>query len=124
MSEHDIVVISGARTPFGRFGGSLKDEDVYELGAITMREVIKRADVAPEQVQEVFWGMGDNSSCKDVVTSIAARHSLLRAGLSPETNSCSLDKACVSGTSAIIYAMRGLKLGESKLSIAGGGAEL
>jgi len=53
MSEHDIVVISGARTPFGRFGGSLKDEDVYELGAITMREVVKRADVAPEQVQDL-----------------------------------------------------------------------
>ena len=120
MSEHDIVVIGGARTPFGRFGGSLKDEDVYELGAIAMREVVKRANVAPELVEEVFWGMGDNSSCKDVVTSIAARHSLLRAGLRPETNSCSLDKACVSGTSAIIYAMRGLKLGESKLSIAGG----
>jgi acetyl-CoA C-acetyltransferase len=64
--------------------------------------------------------MGDNSSCKDVVTSIAARQSLLQAGLSQETNSCSLDKACVSATSAIIYALRGLKLGESKLSIAGG----
>ena len=120
MAQNDIVIISSARTPFGRYGGSLKDEGVYELGAITMKEVVKRANVDPSQVQEVFWGMGDNSSCKDVVTSIAARQSLLKAGLSYETNSCSLDKACVSGTSAIIYAMRGLKLGESKLSIAGG----
>jgi acetyl-CoA C-acetyltransferase len=120
MNKKDIVMISSARTPFGRYGGSLKNEDVYNLGAMTMREVVKRANVDPSLVEEVFWGMGDNSSCKDVVTSIAARQSLLKAGLSQETNSCSLDKACVSGTSAIIYAIRGLRLGESKLSIAGG----
>lgn len=120
MNKKDIVMISSARTPFGRYGGSLKDMDVYDLGAITMKEVVKRANVEPSLVQEIFWGMGDNSSCKDVVTSIAARQSLLKAGLPQETNSCSMDKACVSGTSAIIYAMRGLKLGESKLSIAGG----
>jgi acetyl-CoA C-acetyltransferase len=120
MTQKDIVIISAARTPFGKYGGSLKDEDVYHLGAMTMKEVVKRANVDPALVQEVFWGMGDNSSCKDVVTSIAARQSLLQAGLSQETNSCSLDKACVSATSAIIYAVRGLKLGESRLSIAGG----
>ncbi|MDR1028448.1 MAG: thiolase family protein [Clostridiales Family XIII bacterium] len=120
MNKNNIVMIGAARTPFGRYGGSLKDADVYDLGAITMREVVRRAHADPTAVREVFWGMGDNSSCKDVVTSIAARQSLLKAGLSEETNSCSLDKACVSGTSAIIYAIRGLKLGESKLSVAGG----
>jgi acetyl-CoA C-acetyltransferase len=120
MTKEDIVMVSAARTPFGRYGGSLKDEGVYDLGAITMKEVVERANADPSLVQEIFWGMGDNSSCKDVVTSIAARQSLLKAGLPYETNSCSLDKACVSATSAIIYAVRGLKLGESKLSIAGG----
>lgn len=120
MKENDIVMISAARTPFGRYGGSLKNEGVYELGAITMKAVVEQSNIPPETVDEIFWGMGDNSSCKDVVTSIAARNSLLQAGLPPETNSCSLDKACVSGTSAIIYAARGLKLNESRLAIAGG----
>jgi acetyl-CoA C-acetyltransferase len=120
MDNNDIVMIASARTPFGRYGGALKDADVYDLGAIPMRAVVKRAGIDPSEVQEVFWGMGDNSSCKDVVTSIAARQSLLKAGLPWETNSCSFDKACVSGTSAIIYAIRGLILGESKVSIAGG----
>ncbi|MDR2156200.1 MAG: thiolase family protein, partial [Clostridiales Family XIII bacterium] len=120
MNKDDIVMIGSARTPFGKYGGSLKDEDVYNLGAIAIKEVVRRAKIEPAQVTEIFWGMGDTAGCKDVVTPIAARQSLLLAGLPVETNSCSIDKACVSGTSAIIYAARGLKLGESKLSIAGG----
>lgn len=120
MNDKDIVMISAARTPFGRYGGSLKDENVYDLGAITMKEVVNRANAEPSAVQEIFWGVGDTSVCKDVVTPIVARQSLLKAGLSEETNSCSLDKACVSATSAIIYAVRGLRLGASNLSIAGG----
>ena len=68
--KNDVVIVSAARTPFGRFGGSLRDYDYYELGAIPMREVIKRVNVAPDTVDEVFWGVGDTSACRDPYTPV------------------------------------------------------
>jgi len=61
MDKNEIVMISAARTPFGRYGGSLKDFDYFDLGAIPMREVIKRVNIEPGVVDEVFWGVGDTS---------------------------------------------------------------
>ena len=81
MDKNDVVMVSGVRTPFGRYGGSLKDYDYFDLGAIPMREVLKRVNLAPGIVEEVFWGVGDTSLCKDVYTPVAARQTLLRAGL-------------------------------------------
>jgi len=82
-NANDVVIVAAARTPFGRFGGSLANIDYYELGAIPMREVVKRAGVKPNVVQEVFWGVGDTSACRDPYTPVAARQSLIRAGLPP-----------------------------------------
>ena len=73
MDKNDIVMVSAARTPFGRYGGSLKEYDYFDLGAIPMREVIKRIHLDPKLVSEVFWGVGDTSPCKDVYTPVAAR---------------------------------------------------
>jgi acetyl-CoA C-acetyltransferase len=81
MDKNDIVMVSAARTPFGRYGGSLKDFDYFDLGAIPMREVLRRVTLDPKVVQEVFWGVGDTSPCKDVYTPVAARQTLLKAGL-------------------------------------------
>ena len=120
MDKKDIVMVSGVRTPFGRYGGSLKDFDYFDLGAIPMREVLKRVDVEPKLVDEVFWGVGDTSVCKDVYTPVAARQTLLKAGLPAETPSISIDKACVSAMSAVKLGAMAIRLGEIEVAMGGG----
>ncbi|HJX59875.1 MAG TPA: thiolase family protein, partial [Thermodesulfobacteriota bacterium] len=81
MDRNDIVMVSAVRTPFGRYGGSLKDFDYFDLGAIPMREVLKRVNLEPKVVDEVFWGVGDTSVCKDVYTQPLARFTLFKTSL-------------------------------------------
>lgn len=120
MSEKEIVIVSAARTPFGRYCGSLREYDYFDLGAIPMVEILKRVNLEPGVVNEVFWGVGDTSPCKDVYTPVAARQTLLKAGLPAETPSISLDKACVSAMSAVKLATMSMRLGEIDVAIAGG----
>lgn len=116
----DVVIVSAVRTPFGRYGGSLKDIDYYDLGAIPMGEVLKRVNLSPDVVDEVFWGVGDTSPCKDPYTPVAARQSLIKAGLAVETLSISFDMACVSAMHAVKLAAMSIRLGEIEAAIAGG----
>lgn len=119
-SDHDIVIVGAVRTPFGRYCGLLKDMDYFDLGALPMREVIKRAKIDPGVVDEVFWGVGDTAPCKDVYTPVAARQTLLKAGLPAETPSIAFDKACVSAMSAVKLGAMAMKLGEIDVAICGG----
>lgn len=116
----DIVIAGAVRTPFGRYCGALKEYDYFDLGALPMREVLERAGVPESQVDEVYWGVGDTSVCKDVYTPVAARQTLLKAGLPPETPSVSIDKACVSSMSAVHYGCRAMVAGEIACAIGGG----
>ena len=116
----DIVITSAVRTPFGRYGGSLKDFDYFELGALPMREVLAQVNVDGRQVNEVYWGVGDTSACKDVYTPVAARQTLLKAGLPYTTPSVAIDKACVSAMSAVHYGCRAIVAGEIECAIGGG----
>ncbi|MBW2330984.1 MAG: thiolase family protein, partial [Deltaproteobacteria bacterium] len=116
----DIVIVSAVRTPFGRYCGSLREYDYFDLGALPIKEVLERVNVAGDQVDEVYWGVGDTSVCKDVYTSVAARQTLLKAGLPAETPSVSLDKACVSAMSAVHYGCRAMVAGEIQCAIGGG----
>lgn len=116
----DVVIVSAVRTPFGRYGGSLRDFDFYDLGAIPMREVIRRANIAPNNVAEVFWGVGDTSACKEAYTPVAARQTLIKAGMPHETASISFDMACTSAMHAVKLAAMTMKAGEIDCAIAGG----
>jgi len=120
MDKKDIVMVSAARTPFGRYGGALKDFDYFDLGAVPMKEVLGRVSLDPKVMDEVFWGVGDTSVCKDVYTPVAARQTLLKAGLPAETPSLSLDKACVSAMSAVKLGAMAIRLGEIEVAIGGG----
>ncbi len=120
MENKESVIVSAVRTPFGRYCGSLREMDYFDLGAIPMKEVLKRISLDPKEVQEVFWGVGDTSPCKDVYTPVAARQTLLKAGLPAETPSIALDKACVSAMSAAKLATMAIRLGEIDVAIAGG----
>lgn len=116
----DIVIVSAARTPFGRYCGSLKEYDYFDLGAMPIKEVLSRVKVSGKEVDEVYWGVGDTSVCKDVYTPVAARQTLLKAGLPAETPSVAIDKACVSAMSAVHYGCRAMAAGEIKSAIGGG----
>ncbi|MEL1134123.1 thiolase family protein [Desulfitobacterium sp. THU1] len=119
-SKDDIVCVSAVRTPFGKFGGSLKNIDVYELGAIAMRNAMAKINLDPALIDEVWWGNGDTSSTKDPFTPVVARQTMLKAGISPETPSIAFDQACTSALSTVKYGARSIKLGEAKIVMTGG----
>lgn len=119
-SKDDIVCVSASRTPFGKFGGSMKDIDVYELGAIVMRNAMAKINLDPALIDEVWWGNGDTSSTKDPFTPVVARQTMLKAGMSPDTPSIAYDQACTSALSAVKYGARSIKLGEAKIVMTGG----
>jgi acetyl-CoA C-acetyltransferase len=116
----EIVIVGAVRTPFGRYCGALREFDYYELGALPIRELLARGRLPGDAIDEVWWGVGDTSVCKDVYTPVAARQTLLKAGLPAETPSVSLDKACVSAMSAVHYGCRAIAAGEIQTAIAGG----
>ncbi|GAW92628.1 thiolase family protein [Calderihabitans maritimus] len=120
MGVREVVIVSAVRTPFGRYGGSLKNFDCYDLSALVIKEVLDRVNLPGELVEEIYWGAGDTAACKDVYTPVIARQALLKAGLPPETISCTLDKACVSGMSAVQLGYRAIRYGDIDVSIGGG----
>lgn len=119
-SKDDIVCVSALRTPFGKFGGSMKDIDIYDLSAITMRDAMTKINLDPALIDEVWWGSGDSMSAKDPFTPVIARQAMLKAGISPETPSITYDQACTTALSTVKYGARSLKLGEAKMVMTGG----
>src|ERR1043166_912085 len=105
MSEtREAVIISAVRTPVGKFLGSLKSFKATDLGAIVVRESVKRAGVAPEDVDEVIMGcviqagLGQNP----------ARQAALRGGLPPAVSAVTVNKVCGSGLKAGMVGGRGM----------------
>ena len=119
-SNDDIVCVSAVRTPFGRFGGSMKDLDIYNLGAIAMKNAMESIKLDPNLIDEVWWGNGDTTNCKDPFTPVVARQTMLKAGISPETPSITFDQACTSALTTVKYGARSIKLGEAKVVMTGG----
>ena len=117
MSEiRDAVIISAARTPVGKLLGSLKSFKATDLGAMVVRESVKRAGVAPEDVDEVILGcviqagLGQNP----------ARQAALRGGLLPAVSAVTVNKVCGSGLKAVMMAAQGIQLGDTDIVVAGG----
>ena len=119
-SKQDIVCVSAVRTQFGKFGGSMKEIDIYDLGAIAMKNSMEKINLDPALIDEVWWGNGDTSSTKDPFTPVVARQTMLKAGISPETPSIAYDQACTSALSTVKYGARSIKLGEAKIVMTGG----
>jgi acetyl-CoA C-acetyltransferase len=119
-NKNDMVCVSAVRTPFGRFGGSLKDIDIYDLGAVAMANCMKRINLSPEFIDEVWWGNGDTSSTKDPYTPVVARQTMLKAGIPAERPSVAFDQACISGMDAAKYGIRSIQLGEAEIVMTGG----
>jgi acetyl-CoA C-acetyltransferase len=112
----DIVVVSGVRTAIGTFGGSLKDFSASELGAIAIREAVKRAGVAPGQVDEVVMG------CVGQVAEDAflARMASVKAGIPVEATAITVNRLCSSGLQAIVTAAMEISCNFAEIVVAGG----
>lgn len=112
----DVVILSGVRTPIGKFQGALSDLTAPQLGAIAVREAVKRANVDPKLVDEcimgnvVSAGIGQNP----------ARQAALFGGLAPEVGAMTINKVCGSGLKAVALAAQAIQTGESSLVVGGG----
>jgi acetyl-CoA C-acetyltransferase len=115
-SSDDVVIISACRTPVGRFQGSLADFTAPQLGAIVVREAVKRAGVAVAEIDEcimgnvVSAGLGQNP----------ARQAAIFGGLSPETGAMTINKVCGSGLKSVALAAQAIQTGNSAIVVAGG----
>ena len=117
LKPGDIAIVSGARTPFGRYCGKLKDFTAQELGAVAGKAAIERAGVDPKDFDHVVFGNAQQTSGDALY---GARHVALRAGLPIETPALTVNRLCGSGMQAIINAAQMVQLGEANVVLAGG----
>ena len=112
----DVVIISGCRTPVGKFQGSLSDLSAPQLGAIVVREAVKRAGVNSDQIDECIMGnvlpagLGQNP----------ARQAAIFGGLSPATGAMTINKVCGSGLKAVALAAQAIQTENASIVVAGG----
>jgi acetyl-CoA C-acetyltransferase len=112
----EIVIVSGVRTPVGKFQGALSDLSATQLGAIAVREVVSRANLDPALVDEcimgnvVSAGLGQNP----------ARQAALNGGLLPSVAAMTINKVCGSGLKAVALAAQAIQTGNSEIVVAGG----
>jgi acetyl-CoA C-acetyltransferase len=119
MSNREVVVISGARTAIGDYGGSLKDFAPTKLGAIAIREAVARAKIDPATVGHVVMGSVIHGEAKDMYLS---RVAAIEAGLPVGTPCLTVNRLCGSGLQAIVSAAQHILLGDIDCAV-GGGAE-
>ncbi len=117
IEDRDIVVLGGARTPFGTFMGSLKDVSAIELGAIAAKAALERSGVEAKDVDQVVFGNVLQTS-KDAI--YFARHIALKAGVPIETPALTVNRLCGSGLQAVVSAAQSLLLGEGTVALVGG----
>jgi acetyl-CoA C-acetyltransferase len=112
----EVVIAGAARTPIGTFGGAFADVPAIKLGAVAIAEALKRANVKPEQVDEVLMGnvlsagLGMNP----------ARQASIAAGIPDETPATSINKVCGSGLKTVALAAGAIMLGDADVVVAGG----
>jgi acetyl-CoA C-acetyltransferase len=117
LADRDIVVLGGARTPFGTFMGSLTDVSAIDLGTIAAKDALRRAGVQPADVDQVVLGNVMQTS-KDAI--YCARHIALKAGVPIEVPALTVNRLCGSGLQAIVSGAQSLLLGEGSIALVGG----
>src|SRR6516164_1411976 len=113
----DIAIVSGARTPMGRYCGKLKDFTAMELAAVASKCAIERARIDPQEFDHAVFGNAQQTSGDALY---GARHVGLRAGLPIETPALTVNRLCGSGMQAIVNAAQMIQLGEANIVLAGG----
>lgn len=117
LKTTDIAIVSGARTPMGRYCGKLRDFTAMELAAVAAKETMKRAAVEPAEFDHAIFGNAQQTSGDALY---GARHVALRAGLPIEVPALTVNRLCGSGMQAIVSGAQLIQLGEAKTVLAGG----
>jgi acetyl-CoA C-acetyltransferase len=116
MAQEDIVIVAAARTAVGKFGGTLAKTPAPELGAAVIQELLKRANLSGEQINEVILGQ--------VLTAASgqnpARQSVVKSGLPQGVPALTINAVCGSGLKAVMLAAQAIRDGDSEIVIAGG----
>ena len=118
--KENIVIVSGARTAIGSFGGSLKNLEATDLGGIAIKEALKRGQVAPEDVNEVVMGCVGQAA----ENAFMARVSAIKAGIPYEATALTVNRLCSSGLQAIVTAAMEIVEGFCEIAVAGGGESM
>jgi len=113
----DIAIVSGARTPMGRYCGKLRDFTAMELGAVAAKGALDRAQVDPKEIDHVVFGNAQQTSGDALY---GARHVGLRAGVPIEVPALTVNRLCGSGMQSLVTAAQMIQLGECKVALAGG----
>ena len=116
MDLNDVVAISAVRTAMGKFGGTLKDIPAYDLGAVVVREAVKKASIESNQIDDVILG-----SCRQAGNGPnPARTASVKGGIHETVPVITLNMACPSGMRAIALASQSIRLGEADVVVVGG----
>jgi acetyl-CoA acetyltransferase family protein len=113
----DIAIVSGVRTPMGRYCGKLRDFSAMELGAVAAEAALERARVDPKEIDHVVFGNAQQTSGDALY---GARHVGLRAGVPIEVPALTVNRLCGSGMQSLVSAAQMIQLGESSIALAGG----
>ncbi|HEY1262776.1 MAG TPA: acetyl-CoA C-acetyltransferase [Terriglobales bacterium] len=117
LKPGDIAIVSGARTPFGRYCGKLKDFTAQELGAVAAQGAIQRSGLDPKEFDHAVFGNAQQTSGDAIY---GARHVALRAGLPVEVPALTVNRLCGSGIQAMVSAAQMIMVDEAKIALAGG----
>src|SRR6202142_1297538 len=117
LKPGDIALVSGVRTPFGRYCGKIKDYPPQELGAVAAKAAIERAGIEPQEFDHCVFGNAQQTSGDALY---GARHVALRAGLPIETPALTGNRLCGSGIQALVSAAQMIQTDEAKMVLAGG----
>src|SRR5215470_9620337 len=113
----DVFVLSGTRTPIGKYGGGLAAVPPCDLAATVVRETVSRAGVAPSDVGHTVFGNVIHTEVRDMYL---ARVAAVNGGLPVETPAFTLNRLCGTGLQAIVSAAQAIKLGDCDVAVAGG----
>ena len=113
----DVVFLSGKRTGFGTFGGSLKDLSATDLGVVSSTAAIEAAGITPDQVDHTFFGNALQTSADAIYL---ARHVALKSGVPQESPALTVNRLCGSGLNAVGLAAQAIRTGEAEVILAGG----
>ncbi len=121
MKNDDVVILGGARTPFGTFGGALRDVSATELAIVTSKAALERSRVDPKQIGHVIFGNVLQTTGDAIYF---ARHVGLKSGVPKEVPALTVNRLCGSGLQAILLGANEIRLGNAEFVLAGGGENM
>src|SRR5262252_2045143 len=116
MNDRDAVIVSGARTPIGKFLGALSSFKAPDLGGFAIKAAMERAGVKAGEPDEVFMG----NVAQGGEGQAPARQAMIKGGIAPTVPATTINKVCGSGLKAVMFAAQAIRAGDGDIFVAGG----